>query len=210
MKRIIEEEILDRIANKQEPYLGYYQVYGQFICTECGSITHQKFLFEDRDDAACLNISTVDSSRIESRDSDLTVTNVGLYTNCKACGKEHITITPSKKMLATAKLLASKGYHINMLYQDSLSVILNDDVVLPEGVKIPKEFVLDTSVPGKTLIYNGRMSADDWEGIDNIEEYKEEALFNLYGFVFNLPTIKTHEKYCSEILYAEDVIVNKQ
>lgn len=143
-----------------------YKVYGEFICSNCGTITFQQFLINDINNIPPLHII------------------------CE-CGKRVEQYIPSS-MRKIIMSLARKGYKIRMINEPTLGIVLNHKLNIEDKSfpKLPYEFTYNTTEPEGDIIANQRIQVGDFEGL-NKEIYIKEAIENLLDWTTQLPTVDT-------------------
>ena len=138
--------------------------YGDFVCSRCATIAHKSFEIEKPEDAS------------------------GLGITCPHCGKENVQVVIPSCMKDIIKNMTFKGYKILAINAKTLCIVISGRYENVELHNIPSEFVLDCTEPEGDIIINGRLQADDFEGLDK-DEYIKEAIDNIYNWVRKLPEV---------------------
>ena len=138
--------------------------YGDFVCSECATIAHKSFEIEKPEDAS------------------------GLSITCPHCGKENVQVVIPSNMIDIIKLMTIKGYKILVINGKTLCIVIKGRYKGIELEDLPHEFILDCTESDGDIIINGRLRADDFEGIDK-EQYIKDAVDNLLNWVRKLPEV---------------------
>ena len=137
--------------------------YADYVCSKCCTMTHVIFEYETTRDALLHTIT------------------------CPHCGRKGVQTSAPTNMKAIIKILLNKGYHVFNIYEKTLCIVVADRFECDPST-LPNEFILDKTEDIGDIIVNGRLKADDFEGIDK-EQYVKESIINLMNWVRELPTI---------------------
>lgn len=141
-----------------------YKVYGEFLCSKCGTITFQQFYVDNKENIPQLHITC----------------------ECGAEVEQYIPLSMRSIIISLAK----KGYKIRMINEPTLGIVLNHKLNIEDKSfpKLPYEFTYNTTEPEGDIICNERMQVGDFEGL-NKDTYIKEAIENLLDWTTQLPTI---------------------